>query len=97
MYYVINMLKLDLSQIKSVSELPRNYNALIRESEEKGALIFFRRNKPITVLLSFDNWQQLEEIKRKKGEEIALKTINESENEFKSGKAKLLNSLKNLK
>ena len=91
------MLKIDISQTRPISELPRNYFQLLKEAEDKGAVIFLRRNRPVSVLVSFDNWQELEKLRRKSEEEDAIKRISRSEIEFKKGKGKLLKSLKDLR
>lgn len=90
------MLNYDFSQIKPISLLPRQYNLLIKEVKKKGVVVFFKRSQPEVVLLDFNYWQELEKEKRRKEEKEALESINQSEKEFKQGKAKVLKSLKDL-
>lgn len=91
-----NMLNTDFSQIKPISLLPRQYNLLVKEVKEKGAIVFLRRSSPEVVLVDFSLWQELERVRREKEEKNALASIEESEKEFKQGKAKILKSLKSL-
>jgi len=91
-----NMLNTDFSQIKPISLLPRQYNLLVKEAKEKGAIVFLRRSSPEVVLVDFSLWQELERVRREKEEKNALASIEESEKEFKQGKAKILKSLKSL-
>lgn len=90
------MINYDFSQIKPISLLPRQYNLLIKEVKKKGVVVFFKRSQPEVVLLDFNYWQELEKEKRRKEEKEAFESINQSEKEFKQGKAKVLKSLKDL-
>lgn len=90
------MLNTDFSQIKPISLLPRKYNLLVKEVKEKGVIVFLRRNHPEVVLVDFSLWQELEKARKENEEKKAIEAINQSEKEFKEGKAKVLKSLKDL-
>lgn len=87
---------INLSQIKSISSLQKDYAVLTKEAKSKGEIIFLKRNVPSVVLVDFSRWQKLIGIEQKNEELLALETIKNSEAEYKSGKAKRLVSLSDL-
>ena len=90
--------KLDFSQIKPISSLPRNYAALLKWAQQTGKpVIFLRRNKPIAAFLDWKLFKKLIEFQEKEEEREALKNILRSEKEFRAGQAKVLKSLAHLK
>lgn len=90
------MYKLDISQIKPISILPRQYNKLIAEVKDKGEMVFLKGNKPHVVLVDFDYWQKLMEKERKADEKDALEAIRTSEKDIKLGRTKPLRSFADL-
>jgi PHD/YefM family antitoxin component YafN of YafNO toxin-antitoxin module len=94
MYLIMN--KLNLSQIKPISSLPKDYSRLAEETKVNGDIVFLRRNNPYVVLLDFERWQQLIDLEQRHDEMLAIKNISNSENEFESGQTKTLTSLADL-
>lgn len=86
---------LNLSQIRPISSLPRDYSGLAETAREED-IVFFKRNTPYVVLLDFARWQKLTDLEKKNDELAALAIIQQSEAEFKAGKAKTLGSLTEL-
>lgn len=87
---------LDISRIRPISSLPRDYSELAENAKSEGDIVFFKRNSPYVVLLDFVRWQKLIDLERKNEELEALSAIKQSEAEFKAGKAKTLKSLAEL-
>jgi len=90
------MAKIETSQLKPISKLPRNYKEYVTEAKNKGPVVFMTRSKPSVVLVDFNYWETLTDISQELEEKVALETIKKSEEEYTQGKAKKLRSLKNL-
>lgn len=90
------MSNIALSQMKSISSLPRNYVALSKEAEKNGEVVFLKHNTPYVVLVDFDRWQELKEKELLYDTQQAVASIKQSEKEFTAGKVKRLRSLKDL-
>ncbi len=90
------MSNISTSQIKSISSLPRDYVKLAQEAEKTGEVVFLKRNTPFVVLVDFARWQQLKEKETLYDTQQAIASIEKSEREYGSGKAKKLRSLADL-
>lgn len=90
------MSNISTSQIRSISSLPRDYVKLAREAETTGEVVFLKHNTPYVVLVDFDRWQQLKEKEALYDTQRAIESVEQSEREYASGKAKKLRSLQNL-
>lgn len=90
------MYKIDVTQVKPISLLPREYNKLIKVVKDKGEVVFMKGNKPHVVLVDFDYWKKLMEREKRREDEDGLKAIGASEQEYKEGKARRLGSLTDL-
>lgn len=90
------MSNISTSQIKSISSLPRDYVKLAEEAEKTGAVVFFKRNNPYVVLVDFSRWQQLKEKEVLYDTQQAVASVEKSEREYMTGKAKKLSSLADL-
>lgn len=78
---------LSVSQLVSISELQRDYSALIEKLKKLAKpLYLLRRNKPEAVLVSVDEYEDLVEKKRLYEEQIILKEIEFFEKEKKAGR-----------
>lgn len=74
------MNNLSISQLASVSDLQRNYAALVRRIKRLAKPLFLlRRNQPEAVLISVRAYEELAEAKRLYEEELALKAIEKFE------------------
>lgn len=78
---------LTISQLASISDLQRNYPALIGRIKKLAKPLFLlRRNQPEAVLVSVRAYEELIETKRRYEEELALKAIGEFERAKKEGR-----------
>ncbi len=90
------MKNVNLSQLKPISALPRKYSDFADAVQDGEELIFLRHNTPYVVLLDFERWQKLVDLEQQQAEQVALKDIQQSESEYRSGQAKPLTSLADL-
>jgi len=90
------MSNIPLSQLKSISSLPRDYVKLSQEAEEKGEVVFLKHNLPYVVLVDYGRWEILTEKEALFDAQEAISAIAQSEREYTSGKAKALHSLADL-
>jgi len=86
---------INLSQIKSISELPKNYSQLSQDALNQ-EIIFLKRNKPYVVMLGFEQWQKLASLKKREEEKKALTAIEKGEKEHQQGKTQTLHSFSDL-
>lgn len=84
------------SQLQPISALPRNYADLADNVQQGEEIIFLKRSTPYVVFMNFERWQALTELERKHDEMQALADLEKSEEEYNSGKAKVLTSLADL-
>lgn len=94
--YLVMQNKVNFSQMKPISSLPKNYAELAESSISSGDVIFLKRNAPYVVMLDFVRWQKLTNLEQQIEEMEALATIKQSEREYKNGEAKTLTSLADL-
>lgn len=94
MYLVMS--NINLSQIKSISSLPRDYVKLSQEAEEKGEVVFLKHNAPYMVLVDYNRWELLREKEDRYDAQQAIADVKQSEHEYKAGKAKRLRSFSDL-
>lgn len=90
------MSNINLSQVKSISSLPRDYVRLSQEAEEKGEVVFLKHNSPYMVLVDYSRWEMLREKESLYDAKQAIEDIRESESEYLAGKAKRLKSFADL-
>jgi len=50
---------INVSQLKPISTLPRNYAALADQVQNGEEIIFLKRSTPYVVLVDFERWQTL--------------------------------------
>lgn len=86
------------NQIVSVSELARKSQAILKRvaSANTEPIILFKRNKPMVVVINFEDYTALYKAKREKELKDALKTIKFAENELKEGRAKTMKKVSDL-
>ncbi len=90
------MYKISLGQTRPISALPRDYNKLIKEVKKSGEMVFLKGNLPHVVLVDYPYWVELMEKKMEAEENDAVKAIERSESEYRSGEAEELKSLTDL-
>jgi len=90
------MLNIGASQLKSISSLPRDYVKLSKEAENKGEVIFLKRNTPYVVLVDFSRWEMLKEKEMLYDAQEAISSINQSEKEYQAGKSRRFTSFSDL-
>lgn len=75
----------------SVRDLQRNYRKTLDRAKSSGEpVIVLRHNKPETVIVDIDVWQNLVQRTARMEEMLALKDIAQSEAEYQVGQAKKL-------
>lgn len=91
----------DFSQMYPISVLPRRYNRLIEEVDKKGVIYFLKGNKPRVGFISLEYLENLKqkirkelELERKKEE--ACQRIQRGMKEYREGKLKAVNSVKDM-
>lgn len=94
--YNVFMNNLNTSQIKSISSLQRDYASLVENVKDGNDIVFFKRNVPYVVMIDFEKWQEMIELKNKVEEKIAIADIMQSEKEFAAGNFEKLESLADL-
>lgn len=90
------MKNINVSQLKPISTLPRNYADLADEVQGGEEIIFLKRSIPYVVLVDFERWQTLVDLEKKSDEMKALADLKISEAEYEAGQAKELTSLADL-
>lgn len=83
-----------ISQTEPISSLPKDYSRLLKKAQrEKKPIVLLRRNRPVGALVGWEWLEKAINDKRRLEEKEALVKIKKSEEEFKKGKAKVIDSL----
>lgn len=86
-----------IPQIASVSDLQRNYAALIRKTKQSdGPLLVLKKNRLEAVLLSVTSFDELMKKVKFYEERQALEAVTSYENEKQKGKLKKMKTLNEL-
>ncbi len=87
-----------IPKLTSAVAIQRNYKKVIETVKEtKEPVIILRRNKPEAAMIDIETFEELSKKADSYDELRALEAITQSETEFRSGKAKTLRSLKDLR
>ena len=87
-----------IPKLTSAAAMQRSYKKVIETAKEtKEPVVILRRNKPEAAIVDIDTFEKLSKKAESYDELRALEAIAQSEREFKSGKAKVLRSFKDLR
>ncbi|MCH8821677.1 type II toxin-antitoxin system Phd/YefM family antitoxin [Patescibacteria group bacterium] len=87
-----------IPKLTSAVAIQRSYKKVIEAVKEtKEPVIILRRNKPEAAIIDIETFEELSRKAESYDELRALESIEQSEREFKSGKTKVLKSLKDLR
>jgi len=86
-----------IPKLISASAIQRSYKKVIEMAKEtKEPVVILRRNKPEAAVVDIDTFEELSKKADSYDELRALRTIAQSEDEFKEGKAEKFTSLSDL-
>ncbi|OGY27714.1 MAG: hypothetical protein A2864_02795 [Candidatus Woykebacteria bacterium RIFCSPHIGHO2_01_FULL_39_12] len=86
-----------IPKLTSAAAMQRSYKKVIETAKEtKEPVVILRRNKPEAAVVDIDTFEKISQKADLFDEMRALQTIEASEREYKTGKAKKLSSLKDL-
>ena len=86
-----------IPKLTSSASLQRNYRKVIEAAKEgKEPVVLLHRNKPEAAVVDIETFEQLAQKANLYDEIKALEALKQSEEEYKSGNVKKLNSLLSL-
>jgi hypothetical protein len=95
------MNQINSSQFKSVSDLPRKYAEILKDANEFGYVYLLKNNKHVGGVVGMDYLEKLKKVMRKQilreiEEEEVYERIQRGREEYRQGKARKVNSVRDI-